>query len=154
VTTSGAVTAAAGLAGTLGLGVALGLQFNPLTSLVGATIAAALYGFPAATQARRALAVAVLAGAWLVGEGAGIGRRLAESPPRTPAEWLPIAAWALVGLAVGYAAPAAAGALAGRRVIRGTGWLSAGAVAFAVAGAIALAAPTLADGVARIGGGS
>jgi hypothetical protein len=154
VTATGAVTAAAGLAGTLGLGVALGLQFNPLTSLVGSTIAAVLYGFPSATQARRVAAVAVLAVAWLAGEGAAIGRRLAATPPGGAPDWLPLGAWALVSLAVGYAVPAAAGAMAGRRVVRGTGWLSAGAVAFTVAGALALVAPTLADGVARIGGGS
>jgi hypothetical protein len=154
VTPTGAVTAAAGLAGTLGLGVALGLQFNPLTSLVGSTVAAVLYGFPSAAQARRALAVAVLAAAWLAGEGVAIGRRLADTRPATAADGLPLAAWVLVSLVVGYAVPAAAGALAGRRVVRGTGWLSAGAVAFTVAGALSLVAPRLADGVARIGGGS
>jgi hypothetical protein len=138
VTPTGAVTAAAGLAGTLGLGVALGLQFNPLTSLVGSTVAAVLYGFPA----------------WRAGEGVAIGRRLADTRPATAADGLPLAAWVLVSLVVGYAVPAAAGALAGRRVVRGTGWLSAGAVAFTVAGALSLVAPRLADGVARIGGGS
>jgi hypothetical protein len=152
VTPTGAVTAAAGLAGTLGLGVALGLQFNPLTSLVGSTIAAVLYGFPSATQSRRVAAVAVLAVAWLAGEGAAIGARLAETRPAA-GDWMPLAMWALVSMAAGYAVPAAAGALAGRRVVRGTGWLSAGAVAFTVAGALALVAPTLADNVARLGGG-
>jgi len=146
------VSAAAGLAGVLALGVALGLQFNPLTATVGAVAAAALYGYPRAPEARRPIAVAVLALAWLAGDGVRIGASLATAPIGSWADLATLAARVLAGGAVGYALPAAAGAIVGRRVTRGTGWLSAATVALMVAGALAVVSPTLADSVARLGG--
>jgi hypothetical protein len=146
------VNAAVGLAGVLALGVALGLQYNPLAATVGAVGAAVLYGYPGAPDSRRPIAVAVLALAWLAGDGVRIGASLAASPPRGWPDWAALVARTLVSATVGYVLPAAAGAIVGRRVTRGTGWLSAGAVALAVAGALSLVAPTLADGVARLGG--
>ncbi len=134
------------------MGVALGLQFNPLFGVAGAMIAAVLMGYPKAPENRRPIAAGVLALAWLAGDGARIGASLTSSPPRTWYEWTPLVLWAVVGALVGYLAPAAAGIMAGRRVVRGTGWLTAAAVALMVAGAIALVTPTLADGVARLTG--
>jgi len=142
-----------GLATVVALGVGLGLQFNPVTSLVGSLVAAVVFGTPRASAARRPLAVAVLAVAWLAGDGVAIGRSIAADPPKAPTDWTAVVLWALVGALVGYVVPAAAGALVGRRVTRGTGWLSAGAVALAVAGALVVIAPVLADGVTRFAGG-
>jgi hypothetical protein len=147
------VSVVSGVAGMLLLGVGLGLQFNPVTSLAGSVVAAALVGHPNASPARRPIAVAVLVGAWLAGDGIRIGRDLITSPPKAALDWAPLVLWAVVGLLVGYVAPAAAGALVGRRVTHGTGWLSAGAVALAVAGALAVVAPMIADGVTRLGAG-
>jgi len=146
------VNAVAGIAGVLALGIALGLQFNPLTATFGAVIAAALYGYPKAPEARRPIAVAVLALAWLAGDGVRVGASLAAAAPHTATDWVTVAARVLAGALVGYAVPAAAGIIVGRRVTRGTGWLSAGAVALTVAGALTLVAPVIADGLARIGG--
>lgn len=145
------MSAASGVAGLLALGLGLGLQFNPVTSFVGALAAAVLVGYPKAPASRRPLAVAVLAAAWLLGDGVRIGSSLVAAPPTLALDWAALALWAAVGAAVGYALPAAAGALVGRRVTRGTGWLSAGAVAAAVAGALAVVAPMLADGLTRMG---
>jgi hypothetical protein len=148
------VTAVAGVASVLALGVALGLQFNPLTATIGAVVAAAAYGYPKAPEARRPIAVAVLALAWLAGDGVRIGAALATAPPKAWPEWASLVARVLASALVGYVAPAVAGIIVGRRVTRGTGWLSAGAVALMVAGALAVVSPTLADGVARLGGAS
>jgi hypothetical protein len=148
------VNAAVGIAGVLALGVALGLQYNPLAATVGAVVAAVLYGYPKAPDSRRPIAVAVLAAAWLAGDGVRLGAGLASSPPKGWPEWSALAAHVLVSAVVGYVLPAAAGIIVGRRVTRGTGWLSAGAVALTVAGALSLATPVLADGVARLGGAS
>jgi hypothetical protein len=137
----------------LAVGIGLGLQFNPVTSVVGSVIAAVLVGYPKAPTARRPWAVAVLAIAWLVGDGAAIGRSISAAPPKGLADWVGIAVWVGVGALVGYAVPAAAGALVGRSVTRGTGWLSAGVVALSVAGAFAVVAPFVADAIARLAAG-
>jgi hypothetical protein len=147
------VTLALGVAAGLAHGIALGLQFNPVTALVGSVIAAALMGYPGAAESRRPISVGVLAIAWLAGDGVHIGLRVAEAAGGSDPElFTALATWALVGALVGYALPAAAGITVGRRVIRGTGWLSAGAVAGTVAGALALVAPTLAEAFARLVG--
>jgi hypothetical protein len=132
-------------------GLALGVAFNPLVSIVGAPLAAALYGAPRRGREHHAWAVAAVAVAWLVGDGFrvmgrlrdvldGRGLLLAHAPPW--ASYAALAAWAIVGLALGYALPAALGAYVGRRVVRGTGWLSAIGVAAATSAALAaLAGP-------------
>jgi hypothetical protein len=148
------VSVAVGLAGVLALGVALGLQYNPLAGTVGAVVAAVLYGYPSAPESRRPIAVAVLALAWLAGDGVRIGAALTVAPPKAGPDWAALAAHVLVSAIVGYAVPAAAGVIVGRRVTRGTGWLSAGAVALTVAGALSLVVPTLATAAARLGGAS
>jgi hypothetical protein len=134
----------------LAVGIGLGLQFNPVTSVIGSAIAAVLVGYPAAPSARRPMAVAVLAFAWLVGDGAPIGRSIATTPPKGLADWAGIALWVGVGALVGYVVPTAAGALVGRSVTRGTGWLSAGAVALSVAGALIVLSPFVADALAKV----
>ncbi len=142
----------ASLLSKLGMGVALGLQFDPLTALFGALAAAVLVGYPKAPAWRRPAAAAALGVAWLVGDGVRVGRSLL---PALPAAWpdrLSIALWMLTSAAVGYLIPAAAGIMVGRRVMRGTGWLSAGAVALSVAGALSVLAPMLADRVSQVVG--
>lgn len=134
--------------GSLAHGVALGLQFNPLTSVVGCVIAAALAGYPGAPEHRRPLSVGVLALAWLVGDGVGIGTTLA-SKSGAPL-WPAALAWIVLGVLVGYVVPTLVGVAVGTRVIRGTGWLSAGAVALASAGALSVVSPWLADVVAKL----
>jgi hypothetical protein len=144
------VSAVGGVVGVLALGVGLGLQYSAVTSVIGSVIAAVVLGYPAAPSARRPMAVAVLALAWLVGDGAAIGHSISTTPPKGLADWAGIALWVGVGALVGYVVPAAAGALVGRSVTRGTGWLSAGAVALSVAGALVVLSPFVADAVAKV----
>lgn len=142
------MSAAAGAAAALVLGLGLGLQYNPLAATLASVAAAVLYGYPGAPSGRRPLAVSVLALGWLAGDGARIGRALAETAPASGARWAAVLAWVVTGAAVGYVVPAAAGILVGRRVTRGTGWLSAGAVALTVSGALSVLAPIIADRIA------
>jgi hypothetical protein len=60
-----------------------------------------------------------------------------------------LAAWALTGLGIGYVLPAVAGAYVGRQVHRGTGYLSAGAIAIMLVFALSTVAAPIADAVAR-----
>jgi hypothetical protein len=145
------VTPLGALIGTVD-GLALGLQFNPVAAAIGAVAAAALAGFPGAPRARTVWAWVVLAVAWAVGDGVRVVGMLAAEPRYAPA-YLSVVAWSLVGFAVGYALPAAVGMFVGRRVTRGTGWLSAGAVALTVSLALVALAPRLADGVRFLAGG-
>ncbi|HEX9093772.1 MAG TPA: hypothetical protein VF902_07295 [Coriobacteriia bacterium] len=139
------------IVGGLVRGVALGLSFNPVTALVGAVAAAALAGYPGAPDSRRPLALGVLGLAWLAGDGARVGVVVTSARMSGDAAvWAAVVAWVAVGATVGYLAPMLAGITVGRRVLRGTGWLSAGAVALTVAGALALVAPALAESVSRI----
>jgi hypothetical protein len=146
------VSGLAGLVQQVGVGIALGLQYDPVTSVVASAVAAMLVGYPKAPNWRRPAAIAVLVIAWLLGDGARVGATLVGTPAHGSGSWVVLAAWVVVGVSVGYALPAAAGAMSGRHVIRGTGWLAAGAVAFTVAGAVALLAPLLADALARAAG--
>jgi hypothetical protein len=143
------VSAATGLVAALVNGVALGLQFNPLTSLLGCVIASIVAGYPAAPDSRRPIAVSLLALAWLGGDGARIGRALGTGGDLA---LVGLAVWALTSALVGYALPGASGIGVGRRVVRGTGWLSAGAVAFAVSGALTVVGPAVATGLRRMAG--
>lgn len=145
------MSAAVGFLPALVSGAALGLQFNPVTAVVSAVAAALLAGYSTAPDSRRPLAVGVLALAWVAGDGARIGRVL-DTAPGDGTLWVAVAAWILVGALVGYALPAAAGIGVGRRVVRGTGWLSAGAVAFTIAGALSVTGPAVADGLRGMAG--
>lgn len=128
-------------------GLATGVAFNPAFSLVGAAVAAGLYGFPKASRRNLAWAVAALLAAWLLGDGFRVMGRLQDTLAGSAgmpawAAYTLLAGWALAGLAFGYAAPAALGAYVGRQVVRGTGWLSAGFVAcLTSAGLASLAVP-------------
>ncbi len=135
-------------------GALLGIQYNPVFGIIGAVIAAALLGYPRSPRERRFWAGAVIAVAWLVGDGLMILGRTREVfdgvsafSQVTPAwvAYMLVAAWALVSLAVGYILPAWAGIVVGRRVTHGTGWLAAMAIAVAAS----LGISTL---VAAIGG--
>lgn len=126
-------------------GVRLGLAPNPLYGTVGAMIAAGLAGHRRPSRGQESVAAAALLVAWVLGDGVPVLNRVigaarsavpfAESWPG----WLALALWALTGLAVGYVAPAAAGVVVGRRVMHGTGWLAA----IAVAGGVSVALATL-----------
>jgi hypothetical protein len=117
------------------LGFASGLQFNPLVAVIGPAAAAGLMGHPKARYQRMWPGVAVVVAAWLAGDGFRVLFAAAHGGS-TAGGWAALALWAVVGLAVGYAAPAAAGAYVGRSVTHGTGWLSAIFVAALVAGAL------------------
>jgi len=121
-------------------GAPLALTFNPLASLVAATLAAALYGGKRwAPRSRAVWFAVVLAAGWLAGDGLAVVAQVqdaiaASAASTVPlfAEWahlLTLAIWGVGSLALGYLAPAAAGVFVGRRVIHGTGWASAGWIA-------------------------
>jgi hypothetical protein len=123
-------------------GLLFSLQYNPLWAALGAALAAALVGFPKAKRDRRQWAALVLLAAWLVGDGLRIlarARDYFDSSASYSAYgmpvwqgWVTLGAWALGSLALGYAAPAIVGAMVGKRVTHGTGWLAAAAIASAL----------------------
>jgi hypothetical protein len=120
--------------GRLAGGIAAGFQFHPIYAAVAAALGAGLAGYRGAPRSRPWLAAAVVLVGWALGDGI----RIAGSPGTT----LELAAWAVTGLAVGYALPAYAGAYVGRQVHKGTGYLSAGVVAIMLVSAFsALAGP-------------
>lgn len=126
-------------------GIALGLQYNPVVSVAGAALAAAISGYPAAPRSRWAWSAAILLVAWLAGDGIPV---LAAAAAATSAgAAATTVAWAITGVAFGLFLPAALGAYVGRRVTHGTGWLSALVVAATVAGALTWIAPHLAAAV-------
>ena len=59
------------------------------------------------------------------------------APAPAWASYSALAAWAFADVVVGYGLPAAMGAYVGRRVMHGTGWLSAIAIAAASSAALA-----------------
>jgi len=132
-------------------GVRLGLAPNPLYATAGAMIVAGLAGHRRPSRTQESVAVVTLLVAWALGDGVPVLSRVigavrsatpvAESWPG----WLALVLWALTGMAVGYAAPAAAGIIVGRRVMHGTGWLAA----MAVAGGVSIALATLLGAIAR-----
>jgi hypothetical protein len=128
------------------LGLADGLQFNPLAAVLGSAVAAAFVGSTKRRHHRLWVTFLAVGLAWCVGDGtrvifAAAGRAGASTG------WPAFAMWAVAGLAVGYVLPTLAGAYVGRHVTHGTGWLSAIAVAAMVAGALSWIAPTLARAV-------
>jgi hypothetical protein len=121
----------------------LGISFNPLTSLVGAVVAAVLLARRPGPL-RWALGLAVLGGSWLLGDGLAIlahaRELLAAGAEPDPAQWLALALWVVLGFGFGYVLPAWAGTFVGRRVTWGTGWIAAGVVAASVSGLVTAAA--------------
>jgi hypothetical protein len=110
-------------------GIAAGLRFHPVFAALAAAVAAGLAGYRKAPRSRIWFASAVVFAGWLVGDGIRI---LGATAPAAH-----LVAWGLTGLAVGYALPAAAGAYVGRQVHKGTGFMSAIAVALMVVAAVA-----------------
>jgi hypothetical protein len=133
-------------------GVQWGLQFNPLAVLVGSIGAAALVGYPSAPRSRWFWAAVLIVGAWLIGDGLNIAISVPSGPIGLVGAWN-VAVMVAVSLGLGFLVPAAAGAYVGRHVTRGTGWLSAMAVAAMVAGAFIAIAPVLAQAIAVRAGG-
>jgi hypothetical protein len=127
---------------TLAAGVATGLQFNPVFAAGAAAVAAALAGYRRAPASRAAWAGAVVLAGWAAGDGISVAGSEAALPY--------LLAWALAGLAFGYALPAVAGAYVGRNVTRGTGWLAAGAVALMLVPALSLLADVLGGALMRV----
>jgi len=132
-------------------GFRLGLAPNPLYATAGAMIAAGLAGHRRPSRGQESVAVAALLVAWALGDGVPVLSRVIgavkSASPLTESwpGWLALLLWALVGLAVGYVAPAAAGIIVGRRVMHGTGWLAA----MAVAGGVSIALATLLSAITR-----
>ncbi len=131
-----------------GVGLALGVRFNPLAAPLGAVIAAAI----GSREGRTGLAALAVGVAWLLGDGlrvlakvldASDGTALLASGGGPQTVWLALSVWALGGLLLGYALPAWAGVFVGRRVTFGAGWLAAGAVAATASVGIALLAGQL-----------
>jgi hypothetical protein len=144
----------------LALGFALGVSFNPFTSVAGASLAAALYGSPKAHRDRRLWWLAVVLLAWLLGDGFRVMARVRDAVDLLPApelhggaasaQWTALAVWAIAGLLIGYVLPAALGSYVGHRVTHGTGWLSAIAVAATVSVALSVLAPPLSEALQRL----
>ena len=130
-------------------GLSLGVQYNPLFAVFGAAIAAGIAGRPRSDTRDVVYAAVVIFIAWLLGDGLRIMGRtqdaffdaptsvnvIVDSPANTA---IALVLWALVSLGLGYVAPAWAGAFAGSRVTRGTGWLTAIAVSVAVSLALSV----------------
>lgn len=135
----------------LSAGLLLGLTYNPLAAVIGATLAAAVGAFTARRGSPIPWWLLVAAIVWLVGDGLGVIGQLANVYGGASASLLAAGAplwagfvavvvWALVGFLVGYALPAGVGVAVGRRVHFGTGWLAAAVVAFTLALAIVVLA--------------
>jgi len=125
-------------------GVAAGFQFHPVFAAVFSAAAAGLAGYRKAPRARVWWAVAVVLAGWLLGDGIRVAGSSGEPTY--------LIVWALAGLAVGYVVPALLGAYVGRQVHRGTGYLSAAAIAIMLVGALSALADPIATalmGVAR-----
>ncbi|MBE0477421.1 MAG: hypothetical protein IBX62_10020 [Coriobacteriia bacterium] len=123
---------------TLWVGARLGLAFNPLVSVLAAPAVAALSARSPREHSLLGVPGLLLLAAWFAGDGLAASRVAAEvlgSGPGPsgaasgPAALSAVVLWMLVGSAVGYAAPAWAGAFVGRRVTHGSGWASAAVTA-------------------------
>lgn len=122
-------------------GLELALQYNPLTALVGATLAAALLAPRDRAMERRIWAASAIVIPWLAGDGLRVLARTRDvydgyaltrlTGGSTAIGYTAIAVWAVAGLLVGYVLPMWAGAFVGRRVTHGTGWLAAASIAVA-----------------------
>lgn len=115
--------------------VSAALSFNPVVSLVGAALAAALW-----TRSRSWLGVSlswfVLLVAWFAADGILLVAMLDRSSAEGGADHPLIIAGGVAALAIGYALPAWSGAFVGKRVTKGTGWMSAAVVALSTWGAV------------------
>ncbi len=124
------------------VGLASGLQFDPVAAVAGSALAAALTGSRVPRQRRTWTSVAVVVAVWLAADGARVAFTAVRGAA-TAGGWAALAVWALSALLVGYTLPCVVGAYVGRQVTRGTGWLSAIVVAVMVCGALVQAAPAM-----------
>jgi hypothetical protein len=124
------------------VGVATGLQFSPIAAAVTCVLAAGVSGYPSAPRSRLWWSAAIVLAGWAAGDGV----RIAGSSAGPTV----LAAWAVSGLALGYVAPTWLGAYVGRLVHRGTGWLSAGAVALTLVPALSLLGDAISGGLWRL----
>lgn len=136
------LTQAGTLLAAFGRGTAAGLQFNVIAAVVTAALAAGLSGHKRADRSALLWSGGVLIAGWLIGEGV----RLAA----VAATGALVAGWALAGLSVGYVLPAVAGAYIGRLVHKGTGYLSAAAVAAMMVPALASVGDSVGGVLARL----
>jgi hypothetical protein len=125
----------------LSAGLLLGLSYNPVAAVIGATLGAAVGAFNARRGSRIPWWLLVTAVVWLIGDGLGVLGQLGAvyrgtapsflgSGAPSWAGFVAVVAWGLVGWLVGYVLPAGIGVAVGKRVHFGTGWLAAAAVAF------------------------
>lgn len=124
------------MVGALAQGWSLAVQFNPLTALIGAIIAAVALS-RGVDAVRVAIAVIVLGAAWYLGDGAGIVAYVLGDGTGGAGEaafWVAAIVWGAGGITLGYVIPALAGGFVGRNVTFGTGWASAAIVAAMVSG--------------------
>jgi hypothetical protein len=131
-------------------GLLLGLTYNYLAAVIGATLGAAVGAFTARRGSRIPWWLLVTAVVWLIGDGIGVLGQLASVYLRTAsflrpgeplwAAFIAVVVWGLVSWLVGYVLPAGIGVAVGARVHFGTGWLAAAAVAFTLALAVAVLA--------------
>jgi hypothetical protein len=131
-------------------GLLLGLTYNPLAAVIGATLGAAVGAFAARRGSPIPWWLVVTAIVWLIGDGIGVLAQLASVYLRTAsflrpgeptwAAFIAVVVWGLVSWLVGYALPAGVGVAVGKRVHFGTGWLAAAAVAFTLALAVVVLA--------------
>lgn len=122
--------------------VSAALSFNPLVSLLGAVVAAVLW-----TRARSWPGIAVswfvLLVAWFVADGVLLVAMLDRSAAAGGSDHPLLIAGGLAALSIGYLLPAWSGAFVGRRVTRGSGWMSAAVVALGASGAVSAIAARL-----------
>lgn len=130
---------AASATGTIVAGLAAGLQFNPLVAAGASAVAAALSGYPRAPRSHLWWSAAVLLAGWVIGDGISIAGSSTGGQHAV--------LWALVGLGVGYVAPTVLASYVGRQVHKGTGYLSAAAVALMLAPALAALAEVVSKGL-------
>ncbi|MBA4370341.1 MAG: hypothetical protein C0418_02040 [Coriobacteriaceae bacterium] len=135
-------------------GLALAGRFNPIASVIGAAACATLLADEDAARSRWTIGLAVLLGAWLLGDGLRVLARtrdladgvatLLPAGALPSAQWTALGFWALGSLLLGYALPAWAGVFAGRRVTHGIDWAVAATVAVGVSIALTALARTAA----------
>ena len=132
----------AGLRHALVYGVTLGLAFNPVSAVIGAAPAAAVFITRFRKAEARVWAGAILATAWLVGDGMRVivhTRDIYAGQPvpglgelSSGAATLAVVAWVALSLGVGYVLPTYAGVSVGLRATKGSSWLYASVAAVAI----------------------
>lgn len=122
--------------------VSAALSFDPFVSLVAAAASAVLW-----TRARSwpgvALSWLVLAVAWALADGVLVVAMLDRAASQGGSDRPLLVAGGIASAALGYAVPAWTGVFVGKRVVRGTGWMSAIVVSLTASGALSAIAARL-----------